>query len=609
MKKFLSRFLIIILAVGMLTPTWITTLWNPIRAEAAELPGTLSAEDFGVVNYDTGLGILKGYTAGFGLADATFDTAQSITARLYGANNQLLQTDTATLKVGTLTGAQAITSPFDVSGTFDYATDGYWNNVREIEYGQSIPATKIVETVVLASGKVVTAENTNLTGDPTTIMLTGTLSAEDFGVVNYNTGATGQFYGYTSGFGLDDATFDTATSIIVKLYAGSQLLQTNSATLKVGTLTGAQTITSPFDVLGTFDYALDGYWNNVREAEYGQNIAATKVVATVVLANGKIVTATNLSPTGDLTKPSVPTATPPAGNYQTSQSVTLSSSDNLSLADNIRIYYTLDGTCPSNTSTLYTGAITVDHDLALSAIAYDEAGNESPVLTAVYDIAPAISAEGTASAATTSATIIWTTIQSATSRVIYDTVSHSSIAGYAEGSNYGYASSTALYSGKVTSHSVALTGLTPGTTYYYRTISSGSPETVGAEMSFTTTAAPVVTTVAVVSAPTVSPSTSSSPSAVTTPTVTTPTEQGQIKGATTTENQESEKINWTPWIILFILILLAGAATGGYFYWFGRDDEEEEIITKKVIEKNKKPVAKVAPKNVEKASPKKSKRW
>lgn len=141
---------------------WHTTSGNAV------LLGTLSAEDFGVVNYDTGLGQLKGYTAGFGLTDATFAGVQSVVVQLYSGAT-LLQTNTATSKVGTdITGTQ-ISSPFDVSGSFDYVIDGYWNNVREIEYGQSVPATRVVATVTLANGKVVTAENTNLTGDPTTI--------------------------------------------------------------------------------------------------------------------------------------------------------------------------------------------------------------------------------------------------------------------------------------------------------------------------------------------------------------------------------------------------------------------------------------------------------
>jgi uncharacterized protein YjdB len=151
---------------AMVTVTGTTTLL-----------GILAAEDFGVVSYDTGLGMLKGYTAGFGLTDATFANVQSVVVKLYSGTT-LLQTNTATTKVGaTLTGAQ-ISSPFDVSGNFDYTTDGYWTNVRETQYGQSMPATRVTATVTLANGKVVTAENTNLTGDTTTIYpIIGTLTS------------------------------------------------------------------------------------------------------------------------------------------------------------------------------------------------------------------------------------------------------------------------------------------------------------------------------------------------------------------------------------------------------------------------------------------------
>ncbi len=147
---------------GTRTGSWATT-------SGLAKNGALNAEDFGVVNYDTGLGMLKGYSAGFGLTDATFAGATSVVVKLY-AGSDLLQTNTAIIPKfnADITGNQ-ISSPFDVSGDFDYATDGYWTNVRESQYGQSVPATRVVATVVLANGKTVTAENTNLTGDPTTI--------------------------------------------------------------------------------------------------------------------------------------------------------------------------------------------------------------------------------------------------------------------------------------------------------------------------------------------------------------------------------------------------------------------------------------------------------
>ena len=90
------------------------------------------------------------------------------------------------------------------------------------------------------------------------------------------------------------------------------------------------------------------------------------------------------------------------------------------------------------------------------------------------------------------------------------------------------------------------------------------------------------------------------------PTVKEPTEEGKILGEETPTETETEKINWTPWIILFILIILAGAATGGYFYWFGR--EEEEIVSKEVIEK-KKGSAERQRRTKKPTASKKNKRW
>ncbi len=70
----------------------------------------------------------------------------------------------------------------------------------------------------------------------------------------------------------------------------------------------------------------------------------------------------------------------------------------------------------------------------------------------------------------TSAVISWTTNLPSTSRVIYDTTSHSSIG---DAPNYGYANSTGTQdtSPKVTSHQVTVSGLSPSTTYYFRVIS------------------------------------------------------------------------------------------------------------------------------------------
>lgn len=74
----------------------------------------------------------------------------------------------------------------------------------------------------------------------------------------------------------------------------------------------------------------------------------------------------------------------------------------------------------------------------------------------------------------TSVTITWDTDIVATSRVIYDTTSHSDITGLTA-PNFGYAISTTEsdVETKVKNHSVTITGLSPATKYYFRVISQG----------------------------------------------------------------------------------------------------------------------------------------
>ncbi len=157
-------------AGGARAGSWSTSSGTATPITILPLPGALAGEDFGVVSYDTGLGILAGYSAGFGLTGATLASTTSVVVRLYAAGDVLLQTNTAILPKfnADITGTQ-FTSPFDVSGTFAYATDGYWANVRQAQFGQSVPAVKVTATVTLANGKVVTATNTNMVGNPSTI--------------------------------------------------------------------------------------------------------------------------------------------------------------------------------------------------------------------------------------------------------------------------------------------------------------------------------------------------------------------------------------------------------------------------------------------------------
>lgn len=69
------------------------------------------------------------------------------------------------------------------------------------------------------------------------------------------------------------------------------------------------------------------------------------------------------------------------GTYSSTQSVEITCT-----TSGVKIYYTTDGTEPTNASTLYTGAITVDKTMTIKAIAYADADNYSDVATATYSI-------------------------------------------------------------------------------------------------------------------------------------------------------------------------------------------------------------------------------
>lgn len=96
----------------------------------------------------------------------------------------------------------------------------------------------------------------------------------------------------------------------------------------------------------------------------------------------------------------------------------------------------------------------------------------------------------------------------------------------------------------------------------------------------------------------------------TTPVAVATDNNGQIKGDDNSATPDASKINWTPWIVLFVLIILSGAATGGYFYWFSGEEEVAAVVRapKKVVSTEKS--VKDAPvKKSSSSSNKKSKRW
>lgn len=86
----------------------------------------------------------------------------------------------------------------------------------------------------------------------------------------------------------------------------------------------------------------------------------------------------------DLAAPSV-SASPKGGTYTAVQNIVLTCVDTGG-SGCTAIYYTTDGTTPTAASTRYTGAVPLDNNADLKFIAFDGAGNSSPVVEELYTI-------------------------------------------------------------------------------------------------------------------------------------------------------------------------------------------------------------------------------
>jgi hypothetical protein len=88
---------------------------------------------------------------------------------------------------------------------------------------------------------------------------------------------------------------------------------------------------------------------------------------------------TNGGGSSDTTAP-VTTAAPAGGTYATGQTVTLTANETAT------IYYTLDGTTPTTSSTRYAAPISINSSRTLKYFAVDAAGNAESVKSQVYTI-------------------------------------------------------------------------------------------------------------------------------------------------------------------------------------------------------------------------------
>ena len=259
------------------------------------------------------------------------------------------------------------------------------------------------------------------------------------------------------------------TAVSVTATATDNLAVAGVQFLLDGANLGAEDTAAPYSV--TWDTTAATSGTHVLTARARDTSGNTQTSAPVT------VTVDNQAPTGSVVINGGAAAT-----NTTASTLTLSATDSQGAVAQMRFsntgtsYSAAEAYATSKAWTLTTGAGTKTVYVQFR----DAAGNWSAAFTdtIVLDTtAPTISAVTATGISGSAATITWTTNEAATSRVEY-------------GLTTSYGSMTPLDSTLVTSHTMALTGLSPSTTYRYRvrSIDAAGNERVGTNNTFTTAA-------------------------------------------------------------------------------------------------------------------------
>jgi hypothetical protein len=160
---------------------------------------------------------------------------------------------------------------------------------------------------------------------------------------------------------------------------------TPTFSVAAGTYTSAQTVSISDKTAGaTIYYTLDSSTPTNKSSKYSTPLPVNQTTTINAIAeaagysNSTVATATY---TIAIPAAATPVFSPAVGTYTTAQTVTLTDA-----TSGASIYYTTNGTTPTASSTLYTGAIMVSSTETIEAIAIAPGYTNSPVATGVYTI-------------------------------------------------------------------------------------------------------------------------------------------------------------------------------------------------------------------------------
>ncbi len=186
--------------------------------------------------------------------------------------------------------------------------------------------------------------------------------------------------------------FNPASGLSLPPFSMTVLSWTATATqspvfsVPAGTFSASQTVSLSDTTAGaTIYYTTDGSTPTTASAEYSTPILVGKTTTLKAIATAPNFTLSPVTSALYTIQPvaPIPVLSVPTGTYTSGQAVAISDS----LAG-INIYYTLDGSLPTNASTVYSGPIAVNTNETLTAMAGGANYTNSGTVSATYTIAP-----------------------------------------------------------------------------------------------------------------------------------------------------------------------------------------------------------------------------
>jgi hypothetical protein len=362
-----------------------------------------------------------GNTAYVGFTGGTGGLTSSQKILTWTFTNPTGQTTTAATPAfrpvaGTYTSAQTVTiSDATAAATIYYTTNGRTPTTSSTKYTGpvTVSATETLKAIAVVTGSpssaVATAAYTiqgvlarptiSPAGGSYTTPQTVTINHQSVVSVYYTTNGTTPTMSSTLYTGpITVSSSETINAIAV--YSGwtnspvvtAVFTITSTPTLPApafrpvaGTYTSAQTVTiSDATAAATIYYTTNGRTSTTSSTKYTGpvTVSATETLKAIAVVTGSpssAVATAAYTIQGVLARPTI---SPAGGSYTTPQTVTINHQSVVS------VYYTTNGTTPTMSSTLYTGPITVSSSETINAIAVYSGWTNSPVVTAVFTIAP-----------------------------------------------------------------------------------------------------------------------------------------------------------------------------------------------------------------------------